>query len=49
MLMILVIILVVLLLAGYPGWGYHSLGWAPSSVVGIILVIVVVLLLLGRL
>ena len=49
--MILVIIVILLLLAfgGAPTWGYHSYGWGPSSVVGLVLIILVVLLLMGRL
>lgn len=46
---LLIIILIVLLVAGGPYTGWHSYGYAPSGIIGVVLVIVVVLLLLGRL
>lgn len=47
---ILLIILVLVLVGAIPTWPHsRSWGYAPSGVVGLILVIVVVLLLLGRL
>lgn len=47
--LLLLIVLLVFLLGGLPNWGYHSYGFAPSSLAGVLLVIVVVLLLTGRL
>ena len=47
--LLLVIVLILLLFGGLPTWGYHSYGYAPVGIIGVILVIVVVLLLLGRL
>jgi hypothetical protein len=49
MLTILLIVLLVLALAGAPGWGYHSFGWGPSGILGFILIILLILLLVGRL
>jgi len=46
--LILLIILIVLLFGGLPKWGYHSYGYGPSGIVGVILVIVLILFLLGR-
>jgi Protein of unknown function (DUF3309) len=46
--LVLLIILIVLLLGGLPTWGYHSYGYAPSGVVGVLLIVVIVLLLTGR-
>ena len=46
---VLIIVLLVLLVAGGPYTGWHSFGYAPSGIIGVILVIVLVLLLLGRL
>ena len=46
---ILIILLVVGLVFGLPRFGYHSSGYYPTSLIGVILVILVVLLLLGRL
>jgi hypothetical protein len=48
MLYILLIILLVLALAGGPYTGWHSYGWGPSGIVGVILVVLLVLLLMGR-
>jgi len=46
--LVLLIILIVLLLGGLPTWGYHSYGYAPSGIIGIILIVLIVLLLTGR-
>jgi hypothetical protein len=47
---LLIVLLLVLCLVGLPqvGGGWHHSGYAPSSVLGILLVVVVVLVLLGR-
>jgi hypothetical protein len=47
--LLLVIILVLFLFGGLPNWGYHSYGYAPSGMVGVLLIVLVVLLLTGRL
>ncbi|HEX9867940.1 MAG TPA: DUF3309 family protein [Candidatus Tectomicrobia bacterium] len=47
--LLLLIILIVFLLGGLPRWGYHSYGWGPSSISGVVLLVVLVLLLTGRL
>jgi hypothetical protein len=47
---ILLIILILLLIAALPNWGYsRSWGRGPSSVLGIVVIVVIVLLLLGYL
>lgn len=48
MLWILVLVLFMLVLAGGPYTGWHTYGWTPSGVVGLILVILIVLVVLGR-
>jgi len=45
---LLLIILVVLIVAGAPGWGMHDYGWYPSSGVGLLLLLLIVLIILGR-
>jgi hypothetical protein len=47
--LILLIVLVVLLVGGLPNWGYHSFGFAPSGIAGVLLLVVIVMLLTGRL
>jgi hypothetical protein len=47
--LLLLIILIVFLLGGLPRWGYHSYGYGPSGLVGVLLIILIVLLLTGRL
>ena len=47
--LILLIVLIVLLLGGLPTWGYHSYGYGPSGLVGVIVIILLILLLTGRL
>lgn len=48
MLLLIIILLLVFGLGGLPTWGYHQYGYAPSSIVAVILVIVVIYLLLGH-
>jgi hypothetical protein len=47
--MILLIVLAVFALGGLPKWGYHRYGYAPSGLLGTVLVIVLILVLLGHL
>lgn len=48
MLTLIVIILVVLLIAGFPSWP-HSTNWGygPSGVIGLLLIILIIMLLVG--
>ena len=46
--LVLIVILLVILLGGLPNWGYHSYGWGPSGIVGVLLIILVVWLLMGH-
>lgn len=46
---ILLVLLILMLLGALPTWPHsRSWGYAPSGVLGIMLVIIIVLLLLGR-
>jgi Protein of unknown function (DUF3309) len=47
--LILLIILILFLVGALPNWGYHRFGFAPSGIVGVVLLVMVVLLLSGRL
>jgi len=47
--LILLIVLVVLLVGGLPNWGYHSFGFVPSGLAGVVLLVVIVMLMTGRL
>jgi hypothetical protein len=47
---ILLIVLVLALLGAVPAWGYsRSWGYAPSGIIGLILVVLLLLMLTGRL
>ena len=47
---ILLILLIVLLIAGLPRWGYsRNWGYGPTGGLGLVLIIVVILILMGRL
>jgi hypothetical protein len=47
---ILLVVLILMLLGVLPTWPHaRSWGYAPSGIVGLVLVIVIVLFLLGRL
>jgi len=47
--LLLLIVLVLFLLGGLPRWGYHSYGYAPSGLTGVVLVVLLIMLLTGRL
>ena len=47
--LILLIVLMLFLFGGLPRWGYHSYGYAPSGLVGVVLLVVFIMLLTGRL
>lgn len=48
--MIALIVLVLVLFGVLPTWGHsRSWGYAPSGIVGLIVIVLVVLLLMGRL
>ncbi|UDL87889.1 DUF3309 domain-containing protein [Mesorhizobium sp. PAMC28654] len=47
---IVIIILILVLVGAVPAWPHsRSWGYAPSGIVGVVLVVVLVLLLMGRL
>jgi len=47
--LLLLIIVLVLLFGGLPHWGYHSYGYSPSGLAGVVVLVLVVLLFTGRL
>lgn len=47
--LLLLIIVLVLLFGGLPHWGYHSYGYGPSGLAGVLVLVLVVLLFTGRL
>ena len=47
--LLLLIIVLVFLFGGLPHWGYHSYGYAPSGLAGVLVLVLVVLLFTGRL
>jgi hypothetical protein len=47
--LVLLIVLILLLVGALPNFGYHSYGYAPSGLVGVVVIILLVLLLTGRL
>jgi hypothetical protein len=46
--LVLLVILLFLVIGALPSWGYHSYGYAPSGVGGIILLVLLIMLLSGR-
>ena len=47
--LILLIILLLIVFGGLPNLGFHSYGYAPSGIGGVLLIVVIVMLLTGRL
>jgi Protein of unknown function (DUF3309). len=47
MYIILIVLLVLLLVGGLPNWGYHSYGWGPSGMVGVVVVVLLIMMLMG--
>jgi hypothetical protein len=47
--LLLLLVLILLLFGGLARWGYHSYGYAPSGIVGLLVIVFLVLLLTGRL
>jgi hypothetical protein len=46
--LLLLIVLLLLVFGGLPNWGFHSRGYAPSGIIGTILIVVLILFVLGR-
>jgi hypothetical protein len=47
--LVLLIILLLLVVGALPTWGYHSYGYGPSGLGGVLLLILLIMLLTGRL
>ena len=47
--LILLIVLLLVVFGGLPTWDYHSYGWGPSGIGGVLLLVLLILLLTGRL
>jgi uncharacterized membrane protein len=47
--LLLLVLVLVLVFGGLPRWGYHSYGYRPSGVIGVLGIVLIVLLLTGRL
>ena len=46
--LLLLIVLILLLVGTLPNFGYHSYGYAPSGLAGVLLLIIIIMLLTGR-
>jgi uncharacterized protein DUF3309 len=46
---VLLIVLLLVVFGGLPNFGYHSYGYGPSGIGGVLLLVVLILLLTGRL
>lgn len=47
---VILVVLVVLLVGALPNWGYsRSWGYAPSGLLGTVLIVLLILVLMGRL
>jgi hypothetical protein len=47
--LLLLIIVILLLVGALPNFGYHSYGYAPSGLLGVLVLILLVMFLTGRL
>jgi hypothetical protein len=46
--LLLILLVILLVFGGLPQWGYHSWGYAPAGLGGVLLLVVIVLALTGR-
>ena len=46
---VLLILLLMIVVGGLPNLGFHSYGYGPSGIGGLLLIVVILLLLTGRL
>ena len=46
--LLLLIVLILFLVGGLPRFGYHSYGYGPSGLAGVLVVVLLVLFLTGR-
>ena len=46
--LLLLLVLIMLVVGLLPTWGYHSYGYGPPSVGGVILLVFVLMILTGR-
>ena len=46
--LLLLIVLILFLVGGLPNFGYHSYGYAPSGLAGVLVNVLLVLILAGR-
>ena len=44
-----IVVLILLLFGGLPNFGYHSYGYFPSGIIGVILIVLLILFLRGHL
>jgi hypothetical protein len=47
--LLLLVILLLLLFGGLPNWGYHSYGYMPSGLFGVVALVLLIMFLTGRL
>ena len=45
--LLLLIVLILFLVGGLPNFGYHSYGYAPSGLAGVLVIVLLVMLLTG--
>jgi hypothetical protein len=46
---IILLLLIILLVASVPAWGYsRSWGYFPSGTIGLVLIILIIMMMLGR-
>jgi len=46
--LLLLLVLILLLVGGLPRFGYHSYGYGPSGLAGVLILVLLVLLFTGR-
>jgi Protein of unknown function (DUF3309) len=46
--LLLLIVLILLLVGALPNFGYHSYGYAPSGLFGVVAIVLLVMFLTGR-
>jgi hypothetical protein len=47
--LLLLVLLIVIMVAGLPTWGWHPYSYYPSGILSVLVIVLIIFLLMGRL